>query len=472
MRSGFSILLICFIGLYALQGQSKEDLQAQKQKAFDEIKLARELMKKTAEERAGSVQQLRLLQRGINSRSELISTLESEVEIINTQIAETQDEIERLGAENEKNRQEYARLIYYAYRNHTNYEKIMYILAGATISQSYQRYKYLKYITDYRIQKARQIEELMKELDKKNENLTLLKNDKLSLLEEKDKEQKKLMGERREQSAMINSLKRQESKLKREIEEKERIARELESKIREIIEAEAKKANSNNIYAALTPEQELVGNDFRRNKGKLPWPVDRGIITTGFGSNEVPGLVGSSVKNNGIDINSEPGTKVRAIFEGEVTKVFAILGANYTVLIRHGEFLSVYQNLVNVRVKTGDKVLTKEILGDALRRLYEAHAEGRISEQERERLASTYKSRMMSIKESIAQDETIVALHELESMQEDLMKLFTDRFGELSSKVEDLRSKIDVKTVKEIPVQLPKTQIVEQPEIDETKKLN
>jgi hypothetical protein len=115
--------------------------------------------------------------------------------------------------------------------------------------------------------------------------------------------------------------------------------------------------------------------------------------------------------------------------------------------------------------------LEREILSDAIRRLYEAHAAGRISEQERERLAGTYKSRMMSIKDSIAQDETIVALHELESMQEDLMKLFSDRFGELSSKVEDLRSKIDVKTVKEIPVQMLKPQIAEQPEIEEEKKL-
>ena len=108
-----------------------------------------------------------------------------------------------------------------------------------------------------------------------------------------------------------------------------------------------------------------MGNDFKRNKGKLPWPVDKGIITTGFGDHEYPGLRGSSVKNNGIDINSAAGTEVRAVYKGEVTKVFAILGANYTVLIRHGEFLSVYQNLVNVRVKTGDKVLTKEAMGDA-----------------------------------------------------------------------------------------------------------
>ena len=108
-----------------------------------------------------------------------------------------------------------------------------------------------------------------------------------------------------------------------------------------------------------------MGKDFRKNKGKLPWPVDRGIITMGYGDNELPGLVGSSVKNNGIDINSAPGTQVRAVFDGEVTKVFAILGANYTVLVRHGEYLSVYQNLVNVRVKSGDKVLTKEVIGDA-----------------------------------------------------------------------------------------------------------
>ena len=119
------------------------------------------------------------------------------------------------------------------------------------------------------------------------------------------------------------------------------------------------------MVAALTPEQQLVGNDFKRNKGKLPWPVERGMITAGFGKNEYAGLVGSSYNNNGIDINTTPGTKVRAVFEGEVTKVFAILGANYTVLIRHGEYLSVYQNLVNVRVKTGDKVLTKEVLGEA-----------------------------------------------------------------------------------------------------------
>jgi septal ring factor EnvC (AmiA/AmiB activator) len=362
------ILLLIWIFLVigsAVSAQSKEDLQRQKQKAFDDIKLARELMEKTAAQRSSSVQQLRILQQGINSRAKVISTLEAEVNLYSQNILDTQSRINLLTLENEKNKEEYARLIYYAYRNHTDYEKLMYILAGSTISQSYQRYKYLKYLGEYRVRKAAEIEASIKELDEQQKSLNALKNEKLGLMENKESEQKKLVSQRSREASMVNSLKRRESELQKEIMEKERVAREVEARIREIIEEEARRSSSNNIYGALTPEQELVGSDFRKNKGKLPWPVEKGIITIGYGNHEVPGLRGSSVKNNGIDITSSPGTEVRAVFEGEVTKVFGILGANYTVLIRHGEFLSVYQNLIKVRVKTGDKVLTKEVLGEA-----------------------------------------------------------------------------------------------------------
>ena len=363
-RISIIIGILAFSALL-LKGQDREELERQKQKAFDEIKLARELMEKTAAERSSSLQQLRILQNGINSRDRLIRTLESEIEMLDEEISMAQEQIRKLEAQNNKNRDEYARMIYYAYRNHTEYEKLMYILAGESISQSYQRYKYLKYIADYRERKGEEITQLIDELERKKEEQDSLRNEKLGLLESKENEQVQLVSQRNRRSEMVNELKKQENKQKRDIEEKERIARELEAEIRRIIEEEARKLNANNMVAALTPEQQLVGNDFKRNKGKLPWPVERGMITAGFGKNEYGGLVGSSYNNNGIDINTTPGTKVRAVFEGEVTKVFAILGANYTVLIRHGEYLSVYQNLVNVRVKTGDKVLTKEILGEA-----------------------------------------------------------------------------------------------------------
>ena len=365
MKRAISVLFVLTLITAFSYGQSKEELQLQKQKAYDDLKLTKELMEKTSAQRSSTVKQLRLLQNGISARARLISTLEGEVILLNNQIRDTEKEMGLLSQENKKNKEEYARLIYYAYRNHTDYEKLMYLLAGATISQSYQRYKYLKYISEYRVQKADEIEAYMEELERKNRQLNELKNEKQRALEEKASEQGNLLVQRSRETELVNNLNKREAQLREELKEKERIARELEARIREVIEEEARRLNSSNIYAALTPEQELVGSDFRKNKGKLPWPVEKGIITAGFGNQEVPGLRGSSVQNNGVDFTSAAGTEVRAVFEGEVTKVFAILGANYTVLIRHGEFLSVYQNLVNVRVKTGDKVLTKERLGEA-----------------------------------------------------------------------------------------------------------
>ncbi|NOR33908.1 MAG: hypothetical protein GQ579_04425, partial [Bacteroidales bacterium] len=173
----FIFIHLLFSGI--LTGQSKEALQRQKQKAYDELKLTRVLMEKTTAQRSSSVKQLRLLQSGINARAGLISTLEAEAELLNRSIQETEIKIGQLTIDNDKNREEYARLIYYAYRNHTQYEKLMYILAGATISQTYQRYKYLKYISAYRVQKASEIDSLIVELDHQKDQLNLLKNEKL-----------------------------------------------------------------------------------------------------------------------------------------------------------------------------------------------------------------------------------------------------------------------------------------------------
>ncbi len=215
MKRQFFIWIMLLLTTLACFSQSKEDLQAQKQKAFDEIKLARELMEKTTKERVGSLQQLSLLQRGINSRASLITALEGEVLILDQEISSTREEIIKLDAENKINKQEYARLIYFAYRNHTSYEKLMYILASSTISQSYQRYKYMKYISDYRVQKATQIEDLKRELEAKRANLEKLRSEKLDVMEEKDLEQEKLVGQRSKKAEIVQDLRRQEKKVEK-----------------------------------------------------------------------------------------------------------------------------------------------------------------------------------------------------------------------------------------------------------------
>jgi len=356
---------ICLFLIISVGGaQTRDELEKQKQKAVEEIELTRQLINQTEEKRIKSVNQVRIIEKGIQSREKLIRTIESEIDLMNQQINEIQKRIEELSARETRYRHEYATIIYFAYKNHTEYEKLMYLLASNTISQAYQRYKYLKYITDYRKKVINEINNLIEELAKQKEKLGLLKDEKINLLEEKEKENKNLSRERAQRRTLINGLQQEEKRLREEIKEKERIKEKLENEIRRIIEEEAKKLNSNNLFNALTPEQRLVSAEFVKNKGLLPWPVERGIITTPYGDTEYPGLSGTNFDNNGVDISSMPRSKARAVFEGEVTKIFAILGANYTVLIRHGEYLSVYQNLVNVRVKTGDKVKTKQVIGD------------------------------------------------------------------------------------------------------------
>ncbi|MEZ5070038.1 MAG: peptidoglycan DD-metalloendopeptidase family protein [Bacteroidales bacterium] len=348
-----------------LQGQDRSNLESQKKKAFEEIKVAKELLEETEKEKAASMHQVQIIQRGIRSRRDLVSALEQEVRYIEQDMLEVQKQVETLEKEMEIHRDEYARLIYYAYTNQTNYEKLMYLLASESISQSYQRFKYLKYLSEYRVQKTEEIDSLVKKLEDQKVALEKLMGTKLNLITEKEREESNLVQEREKGNGLVLELQKKERQLQNRIKEKERIARELETQIRKIIEEEARKAAEESRMAVRTPEREVLGEGFQSNQGKLPWPVERGLITSGFGLQEIQGLRGSSVKNNGIDISSSAGSDVRAVYEGQVTKVFAILGANNTVLIRHGEYLSVYQNLVQVRVKSGDRVSTKQIIGQA-----------------------------------------------------------------------------------------------------------
>jgi len=169
-----------------------------------------------------------------------------------------------------------------------------------------------------------------------------------------------LQEEQARKQRMVRSLNTKEKQLQKELEEKKRIALRIEKERSRIIEAERKKSS----VTALTPEQRLIGDNFLDNKGRLPWPVERGVITSHFGTHKHPILKYVTEKNDGIDITSSGRSKARSIFKGEVSVITAIQGANMTVIIKHGKYLSVYNNLVNVKVKKGDIVETKQEIGD------------------------------------------------------------------------------------------------------------
>jgi len=354
------IFIASSVGLLA---QSKDELEAQKQSTLKELEMAKELLDKTRNQKANTVKKVAILDRGISQRANLINTIVKEIELIDKEISIIEEDIELIDGQIRQGKEEYAKLIYSIYRNHTEEEKMMYLLASENINQFYQRVKYLKYLKDYRERKVNELEELILVKEDKAGELLRVRNEKGALLTEKEAENRQLVRERNQRNNIIRQLAQDEQKIRQQIQEKERIRKELEDKIRQIIEEEARKSSGNTLISTLTPEQKLVGNSFMQNKGRLPWPVERGVITAQYGLINHPVLAGVQINNNGIDITTGPGEKARAIFDGEVTSVFAILGANYAVIIMHGEYLSVYQNLENLKVKAGDKVVTKQELG-------------------------------------------------------------------------------------------------------------
>jgi septal ring factor EnvC (AmiA/AmiB activator) len=236
----------------------------------------------------------------------------------------------------------------------------MYLLASKDINQLYARYVYLRQYKEYRRKKVEYIIELKGNIEKVLIELKERKQEKVDAMNELLTEKSLLVKDQNEVNNIINVLKREEDDLIKQIEEKRRMMKKLEKEIEELIRKEASKSR----YDLLTPEDRIISDDFVKNKGRLPWPTEKGVITDHFGEHEHPIIKNLKIRNNGIDITTIPNSEVRAIFQGEVSKIFTIKGTNATVIIRHGNYYTVYHNLINVRVKIGDIVSTKADIGE------------------------------------------------------------------------------------------------------------
>jgi septal ring factor EnvC (AmiA/AmiB activator) len=340
-----------------------KDLEKKKLNNIEKLNYSKLLLEQTYKSRAASLNKLTLIQRNIELRLKIISNISDELAFIKNDIAGNHNEINILEREIQRIKSEYSKLIIAAARNLDSEYALMYIFSSHDFNQAYQRIKYAKYLQEYRRELVLNI--LKEEMELKNKNLELfdIKTRNEILLEERKDELVKLATDRKFNLEMINTLQAKESDLKKQIREVERIQAELETAIRKLIEEEADKARKVNKISILTPEQTLISSDFFKNKGRLPWPSEQGVITGKFGEQNHPILKGIKINSNGIDITTLPGASIRSVFDGEVTKVIAILGANYTVIIKHGEYRTVYQNLINVRVSAGDVLKTKDIIG-------------------------------------------------------------------------------------------------------------
>lgn len=356
------------------QKQSKKDLENKKKQLQKEIEETNQLLQETKKNKKLSLNQLVMLNKKISAREELIATINNEIGVLNKQIQEKNENIKGLQNNLVKLKKEYAQMIYYAYKNQDAYNRLMFIFAAKDFEQAYMRLKYLQQYSDYRKKQAAAITSTQKDLNEKVQDLEAKKSDQRVLLTNEEEEKQNLTSEKTEKEHVFSELQQQESKLKKDLEKKKQDAQKLQQAIARIIEKELEKAQKQAAKEnkpkpqklVLTPESQALSNSFASNKGKLPWPLIKGVISERFGVHPHPLMKDVDINNNGIDITTTNGSLARAVFDGEVKGVVSMPGSGQFVLIRHGEFLTVYANLKDVYVKVGDVVKTKQNIGSIL----------------------------------------------------------------------------------------------------------
>jgi murein hydrolase activator len=356
----FLILNILLFGtLLTVSSQTKRDLEEQRKKTLEEISYVDNLLKETTKEKKESLNELKIIGKKLNLRESVLNGLKDEISLLNDRIELNTLAIDLM--ENDLNilKQDYEKAVLSSFRASKGNSELGYILSANNFNQAYKRLKYLQQVTKFRRHESEIIQELKSEIEisKKKMEDDL---DRISDLKSREEQQKYLLqGEKEKQEIVVNSLSKKEQQLQRELDEKKRIAKKIESEITKLIAEEKKKTAKSDV----TPEMKMISDNFFENKGRLPWPVEQGIITSHFGVHSHPVLKYVTEDNIDIEITSSGLTPVRSVFKGEVAKVFSIRGANMAVIIRHGKYLTVYQNLVNVKVKAGDKVETKQEIG-------------------------------------------------------------------------------------------------------------
>lgn len=344
--------------------QSITNIRKEKEKSEKEIKYLNKLLGETASSKSVSVEKLNILQQKIVQSKRVLSLLNSEVKYFQDRISKNESRIGELQAEKSSMLDLYAKMVYNTWKKRNKTNKLMFICSSSNFNQAYNRYKYFQQIQEYSKRQLKLIGQVNDSLDLKNEELKKLVAEKNATLAEINQKNKDLESQQIRQNQYIGDLQKKEKELKRKLEAENRRQQKLASELNKMIASQMKKSGGSSSAYKMTPQEKLVSDDFQKNRGRLPWPVAEGFVSKKFGVNR--DLVHKRVEmySTGIDITTSKNSDVRAVFQGEVTEVWLPPGySNYVVIIRHGNYLTMYVNLVDVRVKKGQKVKTKDVIG-------------------------------------------------------------------------------------------------------------
>ena len=361
--NSLKILIVCFLSLLLagpIWGQERSELEKRRSQTNNEIQETTKILNEVSKGKKLSINRINIINRQIRNLQKLIGDLNEEIVDITSRIDDNQTVIELMEEDIRQIKSDYARLIQEANKQRSQYYELIYVFASKDINQAYKRLKYLKQYAEYRKKQVYKIDRLQDILGKKIDELLLQKQEINDLMAQYDIARSDLNVAIAKQQNQVAILQKRERDMKKELARQKKLSSRLDKEITSLIEKEMK---SKSGTGKLTPEQNVVSENFEKSKGKLPWPTQSGIVTQSFGVHSHPVLKNVKVRNDGIGITTLEGTKARAVFSGEVMKIFAIPGANQTVIVRHGNYLSVYKNLIEVKVSVGDIIAIKQELG-------------------------------------------------------------------------------------------------------------
>ena len=376
-RFSYIIVFLAFSSAIFAQVQTVKQLENERKETLKKMETTNNLLNQTKKSQQSSLNKLSLLKTNINERKSLINTINKEVNQLDNEISQLNLQQKELERKLDVLKADYARFVQESYINRSFYNKITFVFSAESFDQSFRRLRYLQEYTDYRKEQVKEIEKICVEIEEKNRATEKYRLTKLSVLQQKESEAKKLTKDQQSEQKMLTDLKKKEGTLKSQLKEQEKKAAQLNKKIEQMIADQIKQDETKKKKSlpkdkqdqdvtgvnALTKEEKLINGNFEANKGLLPWPVERGAITGNFGVQPHPILKNVTTDNKGIYIQTPQGADARAVFEGEVTQRFAIPGNNNAVIVKHGIYRTVYANLTEIYVKEGDKIKPKQRIG-------------------------------------------------------------------------------------------------------------
>ena len=379
MKKFVSFLIVSLCLLQPLFPQSIAELEEKKKQALENLAQTNKLLNETQKSKQGSVNKINLIKRNIKERKTVIQSLNGQIDALEKNIGVLRTEKQQLEERLRYLKADYAKLIRETHVRRNHFSPLLFILSSDNAGQAYRRFRYLQEFSDYRKKQAFEIQRVTAQLVVKEKNLTNDVDKKERVLTEKEREAKKLESDRQQESKMLTQLQKKEKNLKDQQKKQQRQANELNNKIQKLIAAEIRKDEERRKQAAnqsaketgkpvpttfeMSKDEQLIAGNFERNKGRLPLPVEKGFISGHFGVQPHPVLSHVTTNNKGIYIQAPSGSSARAVFEGVVTQCFMVPGSNSAVIVKHGNYRTVYSNLTEIYVKEGDKVSTKQKIG-------------------------------------------------------------------------------------------------------------